>query len=366
MTNITLLDGSIGQEIVKRSGSRATPLWSTSVMMEQPEAVRAVHLDYFNAGATIATTNTYAVHVDRLARVGLEAQHKTLLDIAMAEAVAARTAHGSGRIAASLGPLGASYRPDIAPPLAEAQKAYASIVEALDPLADLFLIETVSSLHDARGALMGCAATEKPVWLAVTVDDDDGTKLRSGESVSDLAQIVSEFAPAALLVNCSRPEAIAAALNLIAPMGLPFGAYANGFTRISEGFPQRRANRRRIGATQGSWPQRLCRLRHALDRPRGNHRGRLLRSRPRTHHRARQSTQSRRPHNHLDFFFPKVSRGCGGWPPPLRQAKPHHPWSHPNAHSPLKSPRRYHWRRHRRLLRRLSLNKTWLERRGPA
>ena len=89
MTDITLLDGSIGQEIVKRSGSRATPLWSTSVMMEQPEAVRAVHLDYFNAGATIATTNTYAVHVDRLARVGLEAQHKTLLDIAMAEAVAA-------------------------------------------------------------------------------------------------------------------------------------------------------------------------------------------------------------------------------------------------------------------------------------
>ena len=236
MTNITLLDGSIGQEIVKRSGSRATPLWSTSVMMERPEAVRAVHLDYFNAGATIATTNTYAVHVDRLARVGLEAQHKTLLDIAMAEAVAARTAHGSGRIAASLGPLGASYRPDIAPPLAEAQKAYASIVEALDPLADLFLIETVSSLHDSRGALMGCAATEKPVWLAVTVDDDDGTKLRSGESVSDLAQIVSEFAPAALLVNCSRPEAIAAALELISPMGLPFGAYANGFTRISEGF----------------------------------------------------------------------------------------------------------------------------------
>ena len=42
--------------------------------------------------------------------------------------------------------------------------------------------------------------------------------------------------PAALLVNCSRPEAIAAALDLIAPMGLPFGAYANGFTRISEGF----------------------------------------------------------------------------------------------------------------------------------
>ncbi|WP_298680086.1 homocysteine S-methyltransferase family protein [uncultured Lentibacter sp.] len=236
MSEITLLDGSIGQEIVKRSGSRATPLWSTAVMMEQPEVVRAVHLEYFNAGATIATANTYAVHVDRLARVGLEEQHKTLLDTAMAEALAARAAHGSGRIAVALGPLGASYRPDLAPPLEEARAAFATIVAALSPLADLFIIETVSSLHDARGALMGCAETDKPVWLSVTVDDDDGTKLRSGESVSDLAQILQEFAPAALLVNCSRPEAISAALDLIAPLGLPFGAYANGFTRISEGF----------------------------------------------------------------------------------------------------------------------------------
>jgi len=236
MTEITLLDGSIGQEIVKRSGSKPTPLWSTAVMMEQPEVVRAVHLEYFTAGATIASTNTYAVHVDRLARVGLEEQHKTLLDTAMAEALAARSEHGSGRVAVTLGPLGASYRPDLAPPLEEARAAFSTIVTALAPRADLFIIETVSSLNDARGALSGCAATDKPVWLSITVNDDDGTKLRSGESVSDLAQIVTDFAPAALLVNCSRPEAVAAALDLIAPMGLPFGAYANGFTRISEGF----------------------------------------------------------------------------------------------------------------------------------
>jgi len=236
MSEITLLDGSIGQEIVKRSGSRATPLWSTSVMMEQPEVVRAVHLDYFKSGATIATMNSYAVWPDRLDRVGLASEHLRLLDIAAAEAVAARTAFGSGRIAASLGPLGASYRPDIKIPLKDAAKAYRINMERLAPHADLFLIETVSSLHAARGALMGCATADKPVWLAVTVDDDDGTRLRSQESVSDLAQLVADFAPAALLVNCSRPEAVSAALDLIAPMGLPFGAYANGFTGISEDF----------------------------------------------------------------------------------------------------------------------------------
>ena len=85
---------------------------------------------------------------------------------------------------------------------------------------------------------MGCAATDRPVWLSISVDDDDGSRLRSGESVSDLAELVTDFAPQALLINCSRPEAIAAGLDLIAPLGLPFGAYANGFTRISEAFLQ--------------------------------------------------------------------------------------------------------------------------------
>jgi homocysteine S-methyltransferase len=236
MSAITLLDGSIGQELVHRAGDRPTPLWSTSVMIEKPGLVRAVHGDYFTAGATIATTNTYAVHRDRLVKAGLEDRFATLIDLALAEAEAAVAAHGSGRIAAALGPLGASYRPDICPPAHEAAVPYAELVALMNDRGDLFLIETASSVEQARGALLGCRDATKPVWLSVTVMDDDGTRLRSGESVSDLAGIVSELAPDAVLVNCSRPEAIAAALDLIAPFGRPFGAYANGFTRITEAF----------------------------------------------------------------------------------------------------------------------------------
>lgn len=236
MTEITLLDGSIGQEMVKRAGDRPTPLWSTSVMMEKPQITREVHTAYFNAGATIATTNTYACHQDRFDRAELEIDHLGVLSAAAEAALAARAAHGSGRIAVALGPLGASYRPDIAPPLDHAKAAFGKIVAHLESAADLFLIETVSSLHDARGALMGCAATEKPVWLALTVDDEDGTKLRSGEPLADVAPLVDAFAPAALLLNCSRPEAISKGLGVLASLGLPFGAYANGFTHISEGF----------------------------------------------------------------------------------------------------------------------------------
>jgi homocysteine S-methyltransferase len=39
-----------------------------------------------------------------------------------------------------------------------------------------------------------------------------------------------------VLANCSAPEAMAAALDVLSRFGLPFGAYANGFTRITKEF----------------------------------------------------------------------------------------------------------------------------------
>lgn len=238
MADITLLDGSIGQELVKRAGDKPTHLWSTQVMIDHPKLVGEVHLDYFKAGATIATTNTYAVLHDRLKLAGLEDKAQQLTDAAVMSARRARAAVGGGRVAGALGPLIASYRPDLCPTPEEGAKGYAIPVAAMKDHVDLFLIETVSSVDHAEGALRAAMGQGLPVWLAVTVDDDDGTRLRSGESVSDIAGVVEAHQPDAVLVNCSRPEAIDAALELIKPMGKPFGAYANGFTHISAGFLQ--------------------------------------------------------------------------------------------------------------------------------
>ncbi|MFN7052147.1 MAG: homocysteine S-methyltransferase family protein, partial [Gemmobacter sp.] len=74
MAQISLLDGGMGQELVARSGDAPSPLWATRVMLDHPGLVRAIHDDYFAAGATIATTNTYAIHHDRLLRFGLDDQ----------------------------------------------------------------------------------------------------------------------------------------------------------------------------------------------------------------------------------------------------------------------------------------------------
>ena len=236
MADITLLDGGMGQELVARSGDEPTNLWATRVMIDHPGMVCAIHGDYFAAGATIATTNTYAIHHDRLERVGMDAMFHALHLRALAEAHEARATHGKGRIAGSMGPLVASYRPDLTEPLAIAAPKYAEIARLLGPHVDLILCETMASVELAESAVKGAQAAGVPVWLSVSVDDHDGSRLRSGEPVSDLARLVRDYPIAAMLANCSVPEAMADALNALKPLGKPFGAYANGFTHISGNF----------------------------------------------------------------------------------------------------------------------------------
>jgi len=238
LSNLTILDGGMGQELIHRYAQPPTPLWSTHVMMNQPELVRDIHTDFFAAGAQVATTNTYAIHRDRLERQDetllsqFEALHHQACDIANQ----ARDKNGSGMIAGSLGPLGFSYRPDLSFPPEEAAKLFAEITKIHEPNVDFHLIETVSSIEHAKGCLMGTAVSSKPVWLALSVSDEDGTKLRSGEELVHIKPVLQEFSPEVVLINCSTPEAVSCAMPIMADMNLPFGGYANGFTFITSSF----------------------------------------------------------------------------------------------------------------------------------
>ncbi len=229
---ITLLDGGMGQELVHRTGDNPTPLWATDVMYAHPGLVGQIHSDYFNAGATVATTNTYAIHHDRLVGTDFENNFEALVNTALKEAVDVKRA--GTRVAGSIGPLIASYRPDIHPDVAQATPLYAEIAQLLEPAVDMILLETVASVSHAQSSLAGAKTAGKPVWMAFTLDDEDGTKLRSGESLADAIAVCDDAD--ALLANCSSPEALDAAMPVFAQSSKPFGGYANAFTMITKAF----------------------------------------------------------------------------------------------------------------------------------
>ena len=111
---------------------------------------------------------------------------------------------------------------------------------------DHFLIETVSALEHVRATLAGASGHGKPVWLSVSVEDYDGTKLRSGEPLEGVMELIDEAD--ALLVNCATPEAVTVAVEVIKGCDKPFGAYANGFTEITQSFVQVGATVRELSA----------------------------------------------------------------------------------------------------------------------
>ena len=211
-------------------------------MIDDPEAVLAVHNEYFVAGADVATTNTYTILPDRLEKHGLLDHLEKLQKLACQLASDARDLNGKGIVAGSLGPQGFSYQPDLAPPAEIAAEVYSRLCKIQTNYVDVFIAETMSSVDQAKGALMGASGFNKPIWLALSVDDSDGTKLRSGEYLTDILPLLEKYKPSAVMVNCSAPEAISVALSLLSKARIPTGGYANGFVEIAKDF-------NKIGAT---------------------------------------------------------------------------------------------------------------------
>jgi len=238
MTNIVLMDGGMGQELIRRSPDAVTSLWGTTVMRDHPQIVQGLHEDFLRAGATMLTANTYSLTRPRLAFRDALDLFEPMLARAGALAVAAVDALGADvAIAGSLPPLVGSFHPDSVLPIAEAAEQFAEIAAHQADYVDHFICETMSSIKEAQGALQGAATAGKPIWLSFTTDDDDGTRLRSGEPLAEALDAI-KGAPhlSAILLNCTRPEAVDQGIGLLAASGLPCGGYANGFTSIAEDY----------------------------------------------------------------------------------------------------------------------------------
>ncbi|MGC8121980.1 homocysteine S-methyltransferase family protein [Marinobacter sp. VGCF2001] len=236
MNNIFLLDGGVGQEIYKRAGKPASPLWSAKVMMDNPDIVKAVHQDFIRAGASIITVNSYACTPTRLARDSQVELFEKLQLQALQTAASARSelglTAGDVSIAGCLPPLTASYIVDERG-FSELKQEYEQIVAIQNPGVDLFLIETIASIKEAKAAVEAALPSGKPVWLGLTLSDTTPNQLRSGESIEEALSALKPYVLGALLFNCSFPEIIGKGLESLMELEMPFGGYGNAFTSIT-------------------------------------------------------------------------------------------------------------------------------------
>ncbi len=236
---ITLLDGGMGQELIKRSSKEITPLWSTQVMIDEPEIVRDLHADYIRAGSRVISLNAYTMTPERLARDSQIEDFNKLQLAAISAATNARISVGipGVKIAGCLPPLVASYHAEVIPEYEAMLESYSKIVSIQTPHVDVFLCETMSSIAEAKAALVSAKKSGLPVWVSLTIEDNNKSLLRSGEPLAEAIAVLDEVGADAKLLNCSKPEAIEASWSKMkSDQGLT-GAYANGFTSIDKLIP---------------------------------------------------------------------------------------------------------------------------------
>ncbi len=192
------------------------------LVLTRPDAVRAIHLQYFRAGADIVSTNTFSSTSIAQADYGMEALVQELnRDAArlVREAAAfAEKEDGRKRFAAgAMGPTNrtASISPDVNNPgfravsFDELKAAYAEQAAALiDGGVDILLVETIFDTLNAKAALCAIAELEEklgktiPVMISGTITDLSGRTL-SGQTPEAFWNAVRHAAPLSIGLNCA-------------------------------------------------------------------------------------------------------------------------------------------------------------------
>ncbi len=224
--SIVVLDGALATELERRGADLNDPLWSAKILLERPELIKQVHLDYFRAGADCATTASYQATIAGLMQRGLTREQS--LRVIQQSVMIARDARDEfwgdendalnrpyPFIVASIGPYGAflhdgsEYRGDYTlneNELIEFHRERMSVL--IDAGADMLACETIPCLLEARA--LAKLLTEFPntcAWFTFAARDE--MHISHGETIVECAALLNANPQvAAIGVNCTSPRYI--------------------------------------------------------------------------------------------------------------------------------------------------------------
>jgi homocysteine S-methyltransferase len=247
--SVLILDGALATELERRGADLSDPLWSAKSLLQEPQLIREVHLDYFRAGAQVATTATYQATFEGFARRGIEheAAARLMLEaVSLAREARAEFCAGvpSGMsprplIAASVGPYGAmcadgsEYRGHYGRSDRELAEFHRPRLEVLARSgADVLAFETVPCLQEAL-VLAGLLEQYPGMTAWLCFSCRDGAHNSQGEDIGSCAHALRDCPQiAAVGVNCTAPEHVPELLGRMRERAAqPLVAYPNSGQR---------------------------------------------------------------------------------------------------------------------------------------
>ncbi len=249
---VVILDGGMGTELAARGHDLSDTLWSARLLLTDPESIEAVHLDYFRAGANVATTASYQASIEGYAAAGLDGpQALRLIARSVELAASARDRHRSDKeaagveaadnrtllVAGSVGPYGAmladgsEYRGDYDISAADLAAFHRPRIDALVAAgADLLAFETIPTVREAEVLVGLLDDVAIPAWLSFSCRDDSTTS--AGEPIAAAVALGSHPRVVAVGVNCTAPRHLPGLLRTASQAtDKPLIAYPNGGDR---------------------------------------------------------------------------------------------------------------------------------------
>lgn len=223
---LLILDGAMATELENYGCNLNDRLWSAKIVMENPEMIKKVHLDYFEAGADCAITASYQATIQGFRERGLTEEDAIgLIRKSVQIAVEARDEFWAGvedktnrpkpLVAASVGPYGAflsdgsEYRGNYSLTEEELVAFHQDRIQVLvEAGADILACETLPCLIEAK-AIIKVLKGFPDVYAWFSFSAKDGRHISDGERMSDCAEwLDKEEQAAAIGINCSAPDFI--------------------------------------------------------------------------------------------------------------------------------------------------------------
>ncbi len=211
---IITLDGAFGTELQKMG--MPTGACPEQWVLEHPESIVAIQKGYVAAGSDVVYTCTFSGNRVKLEEFGLA---DGILEINRKLALLSREAVGrSGLVAGDLSITGQFVHPFGQIPFETAVEVYKEQVQGLlEGGVDLFAIETMTDLQEARAAVIAVKEScELPICVTMTFDED-GRTLTGTDPVTALITLQSLGADA-VGCNCSTgPETMVKFIQKMKP-----------------------------------------------------------------------------------------------------------------------------------------------------
>ena len=197
-----LMDGATGTELQKRGMplGACTEQWA----LEHPEALLELQRAYVEAGAQVLVTPTLGANRGALEKFGLADRVEEYN--ARLTGLTRQAAAGRALVAGDLGPTLHAIPPYGETPFEVLVGFYAEQAAALERAGvDLFLVESVMAMAEARAAVLGIreSGSRRPILVTCYCDEEGRTP--SGTDVLACAIVMQGMGVTAFGLNCVDP-----------------------------------------------------------------------------------------------------------------------------------------------------------------